>query len=83
MSSQSFTRTLGRVSELSDFVDQAVIDRLSQKPTSRIALTAILNLNPFHLRSSLKRLFRAGKVRRFRRNRETFYSIALQRAQGK
>ena len=79
MSSQSFTRTLGRVSELAelaDLADQAVLDRLSQKPTSLIALTAIVDANPFHLRSSLKRLFRAGKVRRFRRNRETFYSIA-------
>jgi predicted transcriptional regulator len=64
------------VSELSEFVDQAVLDRLLQKPMSVNELVEALDVSPSHLRPILKRLLRAGKIRRFRENRELIYSIA-------
>jgi DNA-binding transcriptional regulator GbsR (MarR family) len=64
------------VSELSDFIDDAVVNWLSQKPMRLKELVEASHANPSHLRASLKRLLRAGKVRRFRKNRELIYSIA-------
>jgi DNA-binding transcriptional ArsR family regulator len=64
------------VSELTDFVDDSVLSWLSQKPMSVKELVRALHTDPSHLRASLKRLLRAGKVRRFRRNRELIYSVA-------
>ena len=64
------------MSELSDFVDDAVVNWLSQRPMRLVELAEASHAKPSHLRASLKRLLRAGKVRRFRKNRELIYSIA-------
>jgi predicted transcriptional regulator len=64
------------VSELSDFIDDSVLSWLSQKPMSVKELEGALHGDPSRLRASLKRLLRAGKVRRFKRNRELIYSLA-------
>jgi len=64
------------MSELSDFVDNAVLTWLSQKPMSVVELAEASHANPSNLRASLKRLRRAGKVRRLRKNRQLIYSIA-------
>ena len=63
------------VSQLTDF-DDAVLSWLSQKPMSVKELEGALHGDPSRLRASLKRLLRAGKVRRFKRNRELIYSLA-------
>jgi hypothetical protein len=64
------------VSELSDSVDDAVVNWLAQKPMRLVELAEASHCNPSHLRASFKRLLRARKVRRFRKNRGLFYSIA-------
>ena len=63
------------MSDLSDFVDDAVLNWLLKKPMSLKELIEASNANPAHIRASLKRLLRAGKVRRFRRTRELVYSV--------
>jgi hypothetical protein len=64
------------MSELSDFVDQAVLTSLSQKPMRVKELEEAPHAKPSHPRASLKRLLRARKIRRFRENNELIYSIA-------
>lgn len=64
------------MSELSDFVDDAVLNWLSQRPMTVTALAEVSRAGPPHLRASLRRLLRAGKIRRFRRNAELIYTVA-------
>jgi DNA-binding transcriptional regulator PaaX len=43
---------------------------------SAIELAETSHASPSNIRASLKRLLRAGKVRRFRKNQRLIYSIA-------
>jgi DNA-binding IclR family transcriptional regulator len=63
------------VSELSNFIDDAVVNWLAQKPMPLAELAEVSHANPPHLRATLKRLRRAGKVSRLRKNGQLIYSL--------
>lgn len=60
------------MSDLSEFVDHIVLSSLSQ-PMNIEELAVTVQAKPHQLRLVLKRLFRAGKIRRSRKNNTLFY----------